>query len=415
MAPAREHSMRRSWVGAACLVSCVMVADAGVLTYKHKHVSWVYGPTDYCEGSEESPCGPNQWHTIPGSEQCEEKGTQSPINIESHNVLPVTISDVTLHVKGECNQGLFEINEHTTEVKIQDVCPDVFSLTYKGKKFTLLQLHFHSPSEHTIDGEYYPAEVHMVHMADDGQALPLGVMIGVSDVVSDPGEFIRELHVNMPRYTPDLADANYIEEPREFFNMNPYERILPADSRFFAYSGAFTTPPCTSGTQWLLAMTPVTMSQATLDEYRQMINELPDHQLAPFPVITGLSEPQWDPKYMPHSYDLSLGSNNRPIQVFTGAQNSKRAVSQVEVRLEEDPPVEEYPTSDTSTEIIVIVGLMVLAMAIGMILWLYWADVPRVKKAPAPSDEKLADIVPGKNSGSKKKDAGNDGEELLTF
>jgi len=29
--------------------------------------------------------------------------------------------------------------------------------------FTPLQLHFHSPSEHTVNGKYYDVELHIVH------------------------------------------------------------------------------------------------------------------------------------------------------------------------------------------------------------------------------------------------------------
>jgi len=37
--------------------------------------------------------------------------------------------------------------------------------TVNGKEFELKQFHFHTPSEHTIDGEYFPLEMHMVHEA----------------------------------------------------------------------------------------------------------------------------------------------------------------------------------------------------------------------------------------------------------
>jgi carbonic anhydrase len=33
----------------------------------------------------------------------------------------------------------------------------------KGQRFNLIQFHLHSPSEHTIDGKIYPAELHFVH------------------------------------------------------------------------------------------------------------------------------------------------------------------------------------------------------------------------------------------------------------
>lgn len=40
------------------------------------------------------------------------------------------------------------------------------STTVDGKVFELKQFHFHTPSEHTIDGEYFPLEMHLVHEAE---------------------------------------------------------------------------------------------------------------------------------------------------------------------------------------------------------------------------------------------------------
>lgn len=40
---------------------------------------------------------------------------------------------------------------------------DVSYVEYNGKRFDLLQFHFHTASEHTVDGHFYIAEVHHVH------------------------------------------------------------------------------------------------------------------------------------------------------------------------------------------------------------------------------------------------------------
>lgn len=47
------------------------------------------------------------------------------------------------------------------------------STTVGGKVFDLKQFHFHNPSEHTIDGEYFPLEMHFVHEAAGMSTTPI--------------------------------------------------------------------------------------------------------------------------------------------------------------------------------------------------------------------------------------------------
>jgi len=42
------------------------------------------------------------------------------------------------------------------------------NVTVDGKQYRLKQMHWHSPSEHTVDGQRFPVELHMVHASDDG-------------------------------------------------------------------------------------------------------------------------------------------------------------------------------------------------------------------------------------------------------
>ena len=53
------------------------------------------------------------------------------------------------------------------------------SITLDGRQFSLLQFHFHLPSEHTVEGESYPMEVHFVHQADEGDLAVIGVFMDV--------------------------------------------------------------------------------------------------------------------------------------------------------------------------------------------------------------------------------------------
>jgi carbonic anhydrase len=54
-----------------------------------------------------------------------------------------------------------------------------FLVSHEGVEYTLLQLHFHSPAEHTIGFEYFDAEVHLVHKSESGKLLIVGVFLKV--------------------------------------------------------------------------------------------------------------------------------------------------------------------------------------------------------------------------------------------
>merc|ERR1719174_1674582 len=79
----------------------------------------------------------------------------------------------------------FYVNEHTAEVAFPaETCGSSFNATWKGKVYSLAQFHYHAPSEHMVDGEYYPMEVHHVHKAVDGTVLVLGVFMYVNPALS---------------------------------------------------------------------------------------------------------------------------------------------------------------------------------------------------------------------------------------
>jgi hypothetical protein len=58
-------------------------------------------------------------------------------------------------------------NGHTVEIT-PSLSAYVF---YDGKKYKLVQFHFHTPSENRIDGHAFASEVHLVHQAADGSLM----------------------------------------------------------------------------------------------------------------------------------------------------------------------------------------------------------------------------------------------------
>ena len=119
-----------------------------------------------------------------------------------------------------------------------------------GTDFTLLQYHFHTPSEHTLDGEAFPMEVHFVHASEEGALAVFGVFFteGEANAALDP------LIANLP----EAGDEFALVEGGEAV------AFLPEDGDVFRYAGSLTTPPCSEVVAWSVIDTPVEASAEQL-------------------------------------------------------------------------------------------------------------------------------------------------------
>lgn len=128
------------------------------------------------------------------------------------------------------------------------------TLTLGDKEYDLIQFHFHTPSEHTVEGKSYPAEVHLVHAADDGTLAVIGVFYEVGEANEALAKFMDEL--------PNVGAADPIS-----FNA---AELLPDDRTTYTYDGSLTTPPCSEVVSWHVMKMPVTISQEQLDALEEM-------------------------------------------------------------------------------------------------------------------------------------------------
>ena len=53
------------------------------------------------------------------------------------------------------------------------------TLTANGARYGFVQFHLHAPSEHTVAGKRFDAELHLVHKSDDGKLAVVGVLLAV--------------------------------------------------------------------------------------------------------------------------------------------------------------------------------------------------------------------------------------------
>jgi len=115
-----------------------------------------------------------------------------------------------------------------------------------GAIFSAAQLHFHAPSEHTINGKHMDLEMHVVHIHESGERFSvLGFFFDVETGGDSENEFLTAIDVaNAPATTADAGNP--------LVNANLASFLGTVDmKRYWHYNGSLTTPPCTEGVEWL--------------------------------------------------------------------------------------------------------------------------------------------------------------------
>ncbi len=196
--------------------------------------------------------GPAYWGALsPDFALCADGSAQSPIDIREAS--PLDLVDIEFHYR-ETENAIVN-NGHTIQV---DVAAGSV-IVYNGISYELLQFHFHAPSEHSIDGEAAPMEIHFVHRDPNSGALAVvGVML-------TEGEGDNEAYVPVFDAMPaDVGEAQAMSAPLAL------EALLPQTRAYYTYQGSLTTPPCSEIVRWLLLDTPVELSAAQIAAYTEI-------------------------------------------------------------------------------------------------------------------------------------------------
>ncbi|KAJ8601899.1 hypothetical protein CTAYLR_002678 [Chrysophaeum taylorii] len=138
-------------------------------------------------------------------------------------------------------------------------------VTLRGTRFYALQFHFHLLSEHTIDGEYYDGEMHIVHAALDPESgtidslLVIGIMFAIG---GDDNAFLESIKFEEAPTGEDHVGV-MLDQP---VNLTYFSDILDGD--YYRYKGSLTTPACAEIVEWFVMKTPSTISQSQYDYFQ---------------------------------------------------------------------------------------------------------------------------------------------------
>ncbi len=193
--------------------------------------------------------GPDKWHEISDRfKDC--KGLkQSPVNIDTH--LTLTSSKLSLPV----------FNYTLQEIKLTDNGKTLIAhlnnkenhLIFNDKKYFLEQFHFHTPSEHTINAQYYPAELHLVHKHTDNDFAVVAVFFTAG------------------KHNPELELLLETLKKKDHGKKINIERFIPRNTDIYYYAGSLTTPPCSEIVTWLVFDKAIELSTSQLQQMQSVL------------------------------------------------------------------------------------------------------------------------------------------------
>ncbi|WP_420447231.1 carbonic anhydrase [Candidatus Palauibacter sp.] len=196
----------------------------------------------------EGDTGPEMWGGLDASfAVCDTGVEQSPVDLTA--ATPAGAGDGGLDIQWQPTEAEVVDNGHTIQVNVAEGS----SIALEGRQFSLVQFHFHLPSEHTVDGAASPMEVHFVHAAEEGDLAVIGVFMEAGD--ADPT--IQSLWEAIPG--PD-------ESPPAVGALDPGS-LLPEGRGYFRYQGSLTTPPCSEVVSWVVMTESISVSQAQVDAF----------------------------------------------------------------------------------------------------------------------------------------------------
>lgn len=224
-------------VAGILILNLILVACGAGQAETHEAPHWSYSG----EG------GPENWGSLEADyELCGIGTEQSPIDLSNSDEQDLE------NIEFDYAPSQINIlnNGHTIQVNYDPGS----TISLDGHEFQLLQFHFHAPSEHTVDGRSFPAELHLVHQDADGALAVVGILLETGA----ENEALSPVWADLPAEETEVTATG---------GMVDASLLLPTDQATFRYAGSLTTPPCSEGVSWFVMTTPVEISQIQLDEF----------------------------------------------------------------------------------------------------------------------------------------------------
>ncbi|PPD90047.1 hypothetical protein GOBAR_DD13043 [Gossypium barbadense] len=128
--------------------------------------------------------------------------------------------------------------------------------------------HWHSPSEHAIDGRRYALEVHLVHQAKDPKVKHNLAVVGLLYKYGKPDAFLSKLLGKISATNDEIH-----EKPLGFVDPTHIDTRMGGKA-YYRYIGSLTVPPCTEGVIWSVQKQVKQVSKEQVHAIRVLVHDV---------------------------------------------------------------------------------------------------------------------------------------------
>lgn len=133
-------------------------------------------------------------------------------------------------------------------------------LVIDGLSYELVELRFHVPGEHAIDGRLADGEIELIHGNNRGDIAVVSVPIEAGSRIN---QTLRRILDNAPLVAGKNAYRRNIGVNALF--------LLPTRRAYFRYEGSMTRPPCQEGVHRYVMETPLEIAASDLARLAQIV------------------------------------------------------------------------------------------------------------------------------------------------
>jgi len=201
---------------------------------------------------------------------------QSPIDLpESLDNLPISFQFELQYTTIPISFGMKGLpknivnNGHT--IQMNALMGQSLAIKDTSDEYNLLQFHFHTRSEHTVNTSSFALEMHLVHShKKNGNLLVLGIFFDPCEQ-ENPNDFLASFW----DYLPGVGCKRSLKEVP--IHLSALKKAI-ADLSFYNYSGSLTTPPLSEGVTWIVAKEPLRCSSAQIRTFREHSGQVANYR-----------------------------------------------------------------------------------------------------------------------------------------